>query len=61
MATNKVILNGEVVLDLTQDSVEPQFVMEGVTFHGKDGEKTKGTMKPYGAPFYDGTVVVTII
>ena len=38
MATNKVILNGEVKIDLTNDTVNPEDVTAGVTFHGADGE-----------------------
>lgn len=45
MATNKVVLrNGEVLIDLTGDSVAPETLAEGVTAHDKRGEIVIGTM-----------------
>ena len=43
MAANKVILNGETLIDLTQDSVTEADVAEGKTFHKADGEQAVGT------------------
>lgn len=44
MATNKVILNGEVKIDLTKDTVKPEDVREGKIFHGANGESMTGTL-----------------
>lgn len=43
MATNKVILNGEVKIDLTQDTVKSEDVATGKTFHGADGVQRTGS------------------
>lgn len=41
---NKVVLsNGEVLIDLSQDTVEQAKVLSGFTFHGKDGAPYTGT------------------
>ena len=46
MAVNKVELaNGEVLVDLTNDTVTAETLAEGVTAHGADGEPITGTMK----------------
>ena len=42
MATNKVILNGEVKIDLTKDTVEAEDVTAGKTFHSADGVQRTG-------------------
>ena len=48
MATNtynsKVIFNGEVLMDLTGDTVTPAQLLKGITAHGKDGERVTGKM-----------------
>lgn len=48
MATNtynsKVIFNGEVLMDLTKDTVTAAKLLEGATAHGKDGERVTGKM-----------------
>ena len=47
MATNtynsKVIFNGEVLMDLTGDTVTPAQLLKGITAHGKDGSPITGT------------------
>ena len=44
MAVSKVVLaNGEVIVDITGDSVTESTVFDGVTFHGSDGEAKAGT------------------
>lgn len=40
---NKIILNDEVLIDLTQDTVTENDVVKGVTFHTADGELATGT------------------
>lgn len=43
-ARNKVVLStGEVVMDLTADTVEAQFLKRGKTAHGADGQPITGT------------------
>lgn len=45
MAINKIIVDGVTKIDLTQDTVSPYNVLEGVTFHDATGSKCTGTMK----------------
>ena len=49
MRANKITNNGEVLLDLTQDTATPETVGEGVTFHTADGSPAVGTAKLGGA------------
>jgi hypothetical protein len=44
MAINKIIINNEVKLDLTQDTITPVDVRKGKTFHGADGEIVEGAL-----------------
>lgn len=43
MAINKVIYQGDVLVDLTQDTVTPETLLEGVTAHAQNGEIITGT------------------
>lgn len=43
MAVNKVEINGEVKLDLTQDTVTPETLLSGVTAHNAAGEEITGS------------------
>ncbi len=43
MAVNKVEINGATALDLTQDTVTPESLLEGVTAHNAAGETIVGT------------------
>ena len=43
MAVNKVDYFGETLIDLTQDTVTPGNVAQGVTFHDKSGAQQVGT------------------
>lgn len=43
MAKNKVIFNGNVLIDLTADTVEADKVQSGYTFHDKSGAILTGT------------------
>lgn len=43
MAKNKIIFEDEVLIDLTGDSVSPEAVEKGITFHDKTGEVLEGT------------------
>lgn len=46
MADNvaKVVFGDETLIDLTGDTVTPEGVLQGVTFHGKDGRKVQGSI-----------------
>ena len=46
MAVNKIIFNGENVLDLTQDTATAQDVRQGKKFHLKNGASSTGTLIP---------------
>jgi hypothetical protein len=49
MAVSKVELaNGDVLIDLTNDTVTPETLAEGVTAHGANGESIVGTMRSGG-------------
>ena len=43
MAISKVVAGGEVLLDLTKDSVEPDKLTAGITAHDKAGNQITGT------------------
>lgn len=49
MAYNKIIYNGNTLIDLTGDDVTAADVLAGKTFHGKDGESASGSMTNRGA------------
>lgn len=42
---NKVVYDGQTLIDLTQDDVTASDVREGVYFHSADGVRSVGTMK----------------
>lgn len=44
MAVNKVEINGEVKLDLTQDTVTPQTLLKGATAHNAAGDQIDGAV-----------------
>ena len=44
MAVNKIVINNEVKLDLTADTVSPSTLASGITAHDKSGELIIGTM-----------------
>lgn len=56
MAANKVILNGETLIDLTEDDVTASDVAQGVKFHLPSGEQGVGT---YSLPTQEKTVSIT--
>lgn len=45
MAVNKVIVGGETVLDLTEDTVEKATLIEGYTAHDKSGNIIAGAFR----------------
>ena len=49
MAVNKVIYKNETLVDLTNDSVTPEYLHEGITAHAADGSIIVGTDKGYEA------------
>ena len=48
MGINKVVVNDEVKLDLTADTVSPSTLASGITAHDKSGELITGTMESGG-------------
>ena len=44
MAINKVVYEGEALMDLTQDSVKPEHMVEGTTAHNAAGEPIVGVL-----------------
>lgn len=62
MAINKIIYNNKVLIDLTDSTVTPETLAEGVVAYNAKGERIVGTMKP-GSQFSvtdDGSGNVTI-
>ena len=45
MAVNKVEINGQTVIDLTQDTVTPESLGKGITAHDKSGAQITGTLE----------------
>lgn len=43
---NKVVLNGDIKIDLTGDTVHPSNLLKGIKAHGPDGNIIAGTMTP---------------
>lgn len=61
MANSKIVLsNGEVLMDLTGDTVEAIKLLKGYTAHGKDGEAVIGTCT-YDADTQDATATASEI
>lgn len=61
MANSKIVLaSGEVLIDLTGDTVEPNKLLKGITAHGKDGEPVTGTCT-YDADTQDATATAAEI
>lgn len=61
MANSKIVLStGEVLIDLTNDTVEPSKLLDGVTAHGPDGEAVVGTCK-FDADTSDATATAAEI
>ena len=46
MAVNKVEVNGETKLDLTQDTVTPENLLSGATAHNAAGKRISGAVAP---------------
>lgn len=46
MAINKVIYDGRVLIDLSDSTVTPETLAEGVVAYNAAGERIIGTMKP---------------
>lgn len=58
MANNKIVLEtGEVLIDLTGDTITSDKVLSGFTFHGKDGEIGIGECE-YDVNSQDATIAV---
>lgn len=59
MGTNKIIFGGTTLLDLSEDTVTPSDMLEGVTAHDRSGAPITGTLigvpASTTAPLMDGT------
>lgn len=60
MANSKIIFGGEVLIDLTADTVTADKVLKGITAHGADGEPITGTCA-FDANTQDATAVAAEI
>ena len=60
MANSKIIFGGEVLIDLTADTVTEDKVLSGVTFHDKKGDTLEGTCS-YDSDTSDDTAAVAEI
>ena len=60
MAVSKVIYDGEVLIDLTGDTIKPDKLLSGYTAHGADGEIIKGSCT-FDANTQDGTAAAAEI
>jgi hypothetical protein len=64
MANNKVEYFGKVLIDLTNDSVTPETLAEGITAHDKSGAVIVGTMASGGETqaygFLDNTITAIV-
>lgn len=49
MAYNKIVYNGNTLIDLTGDDVTAADVLAGKNYHGRDGEAATGSMNNRGA------------
>lgn len=54
MGKSKIVYGGQVLIDLTSDTVKADKLLEGYTAHGADGEPIAGTC-PYDADTSDAT------
>ena len=50
MAVNKVVINDEIKIDLTSDTVSPDTLSKGITAHDKSGNVIVGTYEGGSAP-----------
>ena len=46
MGVSKVAMGSRVIMDLTQDTVTPETLLQGVTAHNARGEKITGALQP---------------
>lgn len=61
MAINKVIYNGNILIDLTADTIIADKLLNGYNGHGRNGELIMGTMQNNGsvAATIDGMTVTS--
>ena len=55
MAINKVVYKGDILIDLTTDTVSPETLAVGATAHDKSGELIVGTFEGGGTDTSDAT------
>lgn len=59
MAVSKVIYYDKVLIDITDSTVTPETLLEGVVAYNAKGERIVGRMKPGSSPGSGSTVTVT--
>lgn len=60
MAINKVVYDGNTIVDLTSDTVSPESLLNGVTAHDKSGASIMGVMTDLPYHIYAGSIVKTV-
>lgn len=60
MANSKIIFSGEVLIDLTSDTVKKENLLKGYTAHGADGEPIVGE-NTFDADTSDATITPDVI
>ena len=58
---NKVIYGGDVLIDLTGDSVSADKILKGITAHDKSGAKITGTCTTPCQSHHDSLAVLYIL
>lgn len=58
MANSKIVFGGEVLIDLTADTIKAEKLLKGYTAHGADGEPVVGTCD-YDANTQDATATAS--
>ncbi len=58
-STNKVVFGDKTLIDLTNDTVTPQTLMEGVTAHDASGQLIRGEASVDNAYFDDNITVLS--
>lgn len=60
MAYSKIIYGGNVLIDLTGDTVAADKLLAGITAHGKDGEEITGSGAPDASLGADGDIYLDL-
>lgn len=58
---NKVVINGTTKIDLTGDTVQAQYLLDGITAHDRSGAAIEGTMPSLATATGDATATAATI